>query len=595
MRNKRLLRSVVCLFVLTFSAPFAQADDQKGAAKKKTKAAVATMVIKGALPESAGAVGLFGELEQNLRDAIDRLDKAAKDKSISAVLLRIRNPAIGRGKLEELRSAIARTRAAGKKVTAQLEMGTASDYLLAAACDQIIMPESGMLVIPGVRAEVTFYKSMLDKLGIKADMLQVGKFKGAAEPMTREGMSPEFRKQFELVIDDYYDQLVDTIATDRKLDRKKVRELIDAGLLTANAAKKAGLIDVVAYDDQLDGNLKKQLAVDEIELKVDYGKKKIDDDFSGMLGMIKLFELMMGAEPGRRTSRNPKIAVVYAVGSITSGKGGAGLFGGQTMGSDTIIKALRKANDDATVKAIVLRVNSPGGSALASDLIWREIERIEKPVFASMGDVAASGGYYISMGCDKIYAEPGTLTGSIGVVGGKMAMTGLYDKIGLKTEVISRGKNSGLFSPTSPFTDSERKVWKAMMEETYGQFTGKAAKGRKMDLKKLESLASGRIWTGRQAKGNGLVDELGTLRDALLAAKKAAGMKATDKAELLILPKPKSFLEEMFSGPSARLGLNVGVEKLAPNVAAHLGEVETLRKLFAEPAVLVLPYRVEIK
>src|SRR3954447_2752977 len=228
------------------------------------------------------------------------------------------------------------------------------------------------------------------------------------------------------------------------------------------------------------------------------------------MGFFKLMQAMMGGESSSVDKRGKKIAVVYAVGPIMSGKSESGFMGSETVGSTTIIEALRKANEDKQVVAIVLRVDSPGGSALASDLIWHETQVIKKPIVASMGDVAARGGYYISMGAKKIFAATSTITGSIGVEGGKLAMKGLFDKVGITTETIERGKNSGLFSSSGKFTDSQREVVKKMMEETYDQFTSKASQGRKMPLDKLKSLAGGRIYTGRQAKENGLVDELGS-------------------------------------------------------------------------------------
>ena len=339
-----------------------------------------------------------------------------------------------------------------------------ADYLLACACDQIIMPESGNLMLPGVRAEVMFYKQLFDKLGIQADMLQVGDFKGAAEPYTRSGMSDAFRQQYELVIDDLYDQMVDTIATDRNLKRDEVEQAIDQGLFTAAQAEESGLIDLVAYEDESQGEMKKSLAADTLLIVRDYGRKKVDTDFSGMSGMFKFFELLGGSSSKSRASRAEKIAVVYAVGAIMSGRSQSDLFGSQSLGSDTLVAALRQAEKDETVAGIVLRIDSPGGSALASDMIWRQVRECKKPIVASMGDVAASGGYYIAMGCDKIVAEPGTLTGSIGVVGGKLAMSGLMNKVGLTTDVISRGKNSGLFSSSEPFSDSEREVFRKSME-----------------------------------------------------------------------------------------------------------------------------------
>jgi len=567
--------------------------------KKPEKRNVAMLSIRGSFPETAPQLGLFGALEVNLTDMMRRLRRVSEDEEISAVVLRLQNPQIGRAKLAEMRAAISRVRKAGKKVYAELDTATPADYLIACACDEIIMPESGTVFIPGVRAEVTFYKGLLDKLGIKADMMQVGDCKGAAEPFTRSSMSPEYRKQFEGLIDDMYQMMVETIAADRKLDEHTVKELIDIGLFSPADAKKAGLIDTVAYESGFQERLKKDLSADQLVIKKNYGRKKVDTDFSGMLGMMKMLELMMGGSQSKRSSKAKKIAVVYAVGTIMMGESGSSLFGGQVIGSDTLVQALKKAGEDKTVVAIILRVDSPGGSALASDLIWHEIEQIcgKKPVLASMGDVAASGGYYICMGCDKIYAETGTLTGSIGVVGGKLAIGGLYEKAGLSTDVISRGKNSGIFSTESPFSESEREIWKKMMEEIYRQFTTKAAKGRNMGVEKLKPLAGGRVWTGRQAKANGLVDEVGTFHDAVAAAKKMAGLKEDEKAEMLILPKPRSFFDQLFNAPTAesRVRIRGTVNALAPGAARHLGEIDTLRRLFTEPAVLIMPCRVEIR
>ncbi len=579
------------------------ADDAKPNTKRAT---VAGLSLSGSLDETTGSLGLFVEVGSSLPVMISRLDRAADDSKVSAILLTVSDASIGRGKLTELRAAIARVRAGGKKVYAKLTTASTPDYLVAAACDSIVMPESGSLMIPGVRAEVTFYKGLFDKLGIEADMMQVGAFKGAAEPYTRDGMSPEFRKQYEGLLDDIYAQMVETIAADRHLAPERVRELIDIGMFSAAEAKEAGLIDMVAYDDQLDSHFRESLAADKVDLVHDYGKKSVDTDFSGMTGMLKLLDLFGGGQPTRPAStKNKKIALVYAVGTIMSGESSISLFGGETLGSDTIVKALRQARDDESVAAIVLRVDSPGGSALASDLIWREIAQIDKPVIASMGDVAASGGYYISMGCDRIFAEPGTLTGSIGVVGGKIALGGLYEKIGLKTDIISRGRNSGLLSGEDRFTDSEREVWKRQLEETYRQFTTKAAEGRHLEPERLETLAGGRVWTGRQAKENGLVDELGTLSDAMKHAKTAAGLKEDDKVETLILPTPKSFFDQLLGSAEGQGdplvggglvdGASIGGAMIEPKLARLLGEAEILRRLFAEPSVLVLPYHVNIR
>ncbi|HUG90888.1 MAG TPA: S49 family peptidase, partial [Planctomycetaceae bacterium] len=382
--------------------------------------------LKGDYPEGAQLPGLFGELSESLPDVLSRLKKAADDDKVTGVVLRLKSPSLGWGKLGEFRQVIEQVRAKDKKVYAWLDSASNMDYLLAASCDRIVMPESGMLMVTGLRAEVTFYKNLLDLLDVKADMLRIGEFKSAAEPFTRTKMSDEFRQEMEAILDDYYEHLVDSIAQGRKLDREQVKRAIDNGPLTPEAAKELGLIDHVGYEDELDSLITNGQAHTDLKLTERYGKKKLDTDFSGLAGMIKMMNLLMGVEPQQRFSRNPKIAVIYASGMIMPGKSEPTLFGGaEILGAETFIKAVEKARDDATVKAIVLRVDSPGGSALASDLMWRSLQKAQdagKPVFVSMGDVAASGGYYISMGAKRIFAQPGTLTGSIGVVGGKFGL-----------------------------------------------------------------------------------------------------------------------------------------------------------------------------
>jgi protease-4 len=533
-------------------------------------------------------------LSPNLAKMIERIDKAAADDKVFGILIHLDDAALGRGKVDELRSAILRARKSGKKVYAEMNESSGAAYMLASACDQIAMPPVSMLTVAGVRMEITYFKNLLEKLGIKADMLQVGDYKGAAEPLTRENMSPEFRKQTETVIDDYYQQLIETIAKDRKLDAAKVKDLIDEGLFTAQRAKEVGLIDQVAYSDEFRKRVALEEHVDDLKVVDDYGKKQLnEEDFSGLAGFMKMFEMLSGTEQRGRERGNQKIAIVYAVGPISSGESHDSMFGESSVGSESIIKALREAEENSKVAAIVLRVDSPGGSALASDLMWREITRIKakKPIVASMGDIAASGGYYISMGCTKIFAEPGTLTGSIGVVSGKLAMKGLYDKIGISTDVISRGRNSGWMSSDEPFTASEREVVTRMMQDCYRQFTEKAAQGRNMPLKELESLASGRLYTGRMAQKCKLVDELGTLDDAIAAAKKMAGLKDDEKVEQLLLPKPRSFLEGLFGGPLVASQ----VKTFTHDLLDHFQQAETAVRLFREPAVFMAPVHIRVE
>jgi protease-4 len=292
-----------------------------------------------------------------------------------------------------------------------------------------------------------------------------------------------------------------------------------------------------------------------------------------------------------------------------TGKSESDPFGGKTMGSTTIVEALRKANEDKQVAAIVLRIDSPGGSALASDLIWHETQVIDKPIVASMSDVAASGGYYIAMGADKIFAASGTVTGSIGVVGGKLAYRGLYEKLGITTETIERGVNSGIFGSSGKFTESQRDAVKAMMEDIYEQFTKKAAEGRRIPVQKLRELASGRVYTGRQAVEKGLVDQLGTLHDAIAEAKQLAGIDKDVDVKIEVLPEPTNFFESLFGDLDAEEEVSLSrirdihtgtsgletLEQLSPELIGLGRRVYRLRAIFSQPAALVMPYELEIR
>ncbi|QDT66847.1 signal peptide peptidase SppA [Calycomorphotria hydatis] len=606
--------------LIAISAPaIAHAQDEKSDKKaekkseKPIKKEVAHIELTGEYKEGPKLPGLFGEVTETLDDVLARFHKAAGDGGIDAVVVKIDSPSIGWGKLNEIREAILEVRAKGKPVIATLDSAMLPHYLIATACDKIVMPESGMLLVTGIRAEVSFYKNLFDKLDVEPDILRVGKYKSAAEPYSRTEMSEPFREEMELLLDDLYGQALSMIAESSNLKTEEIEKLIDAGPHSATDAAKAGLIDVTAYDNELEGIVKQtlierddQLAkIDELKVVKKYGKKKIDTDFSGLNGLIKMMALLTGQDAGTRKSYRPKVAVIYATGPIMTGKSKADLFGSETLGSDTFVKAVKTAADDDTVKAIVVRVNSPGGSALASDLMWHALEEVDKPIVISMGDVAASGGYYISMGANKIFAEPGTLTGSIGVVGGKLGIEGLMNKVGITTSIVSRGENSGAFSILEPFSESERVAMTKMLNETYEQFTTKAAAGRSMDVKELEKLARGRVYTGAMAKDVGLVDELGTLEDAVEAATqlaiKSGALKEdeADRVELLKLPKAKSPFEALF-GPlndEARTQAVVkgATEQLAPEIKDAIQGVGVINLLAKEPVLTVMPYQVRMR
>jgi len=577
----------------------AKDDDDKEAKTESKKVRLAHIVIEGELPESPGEMTLFGDLGVDLRKTMARLEKAGEDKAVAGVVLQI-DSFMGRGKLNELRDSVKRVQAKGKKVYALLEWAYGPQYELAAACDEIIMPESGEVLLPGVRAEFAFYKDLLGKLGIEADMMHVGDYKGAAEPFTRDSLSEPVRKNMTQLVEDFYDEMLTTIAADRDLKVEEVRKAVDRGLLMAGEAKEAGLVDSVVYPDEFRKSLEKEYKSDKLVYVENYAKQKVDTDFSGPMGMMKLFQTIMGEGKDKRGDGKSKVAIVYAVGPIMSGESESSPFGGSSMGSTTIVNALKDAAKDEDVKAIVMRVDSPGGSALASDLIWRQTQTIDKPIVASMGDVAGSGGYYISMGADRIFAEPGTITGSIGVVGGKMCMKGLYDKIGMATEIIARGENSGMFSSTAKFSKSEREVVEKMMKDIYEQFTSKAAKGRGMDKDELEKLAGGQIYTGRVAKRNGLVDEVGTLRDAIQSAKRLAGLDPDEKVEIKVLPEPENPFEALFGGDmdaekEASVQLLGSIGAVAPELKGALRHAAQMRQVMREPVAVMMPYWFEIK
>lgn len=564
---------------------------------------LAHIKLRGDLDETPVATdSLFGVMAENFKDKLDRIKKASQDKDIAALFLHIDGLEIGWGKLDELCRAVKDCQAAGKKVYAYVEAGESKDYLLALSCDAVIMPESGTLMLTGMRAEVLFFKKLLENIHLKADVLQIGDFKGAAEPFVRTEMSPEVKKQLETVLDDFFDKSYVQPVVDALTKRTKgattaaeVKKLIDEGPYTAKKALALKLVDRVGYAAAVQEAAKKDLKADSVSVVKNYGQAKSDDlDLSNPFSLLKLLK-----PPSTKTSNKPKVAVIYATGTIVSGKGGSSLFGGNVCGSTTMIDAIRQAEEDKHVKAIVLRVDSPGGSALASDLIWNELKRCQKPVVASMSDVAASGGYYISMPAKKIFAEPGTITGSIGVFGLKLVTGDLEKKVGLHTEIIKRGANSGIFSSDAPYTDSERKAMRTVMEDVYDQFVTKALEGRKqagktMSRADLDKLASGRIWTGRQAKENGLVDELGTLADAIAAAKALSGSK--EELEILPLPKPRSFLDNLLESHVDSRTLPLGtLLRDVPGIEKHLKTLDVLLRLKGERVLALSPYHLEVK
>jgi len=596
-------------------AEAAQADPDAPATRKATKAAAATiahMRIVGELADGVGQGGLWADVSPRLHRLVERLDKAAADDRVAGVVLVIDGPSVGRGRADELRAAIGRVKKAGKPVMGHFVTGGPGAYGLAAACDEVSMPPAATLELAGVRAEMMFFKAMLDRLGVEAEILQVGEFKGAGEPFTRTSMSPALRKQYEFFVGDLFEQLVEGVASDRGLEPDRVRALVDVGVFVPEAAREAKLVDAVAYEDEVVAALAKKIGLEKPKLVRDYGLRKIDADFSGIGGLVQFMDLLSGRSTATSVGKGRRIAIVHVVGEIREGKSTDDLFAGGAVGSETICKAIREAATDDKVAAIVLRIDSPGGSALASDLMWREIERTKKPVVASLSDIAASGGYYIAVAADRIVAAPGTLTGSIGVVGGKIAIGGALEKVGVHTDVVSKGKNAGWLSMTDKFTDGEREAFLGTMKDVYRLFTSKVAAGRKLDQERVEALAAGRVYTGRQALEVGLVDSLGTLDDAIAEAKKLAGIDADEAVDRLLLPEPRGLFDDLFAAtggdaaPMARLaGLPTGGSAIRAIILSRIASVPGLEPLAREADTLVhllsgrpqflMPVRVQVR
>jgi protease-4 len=553
---------------------------------------VLVLKIEGALPdyvpEDPFASRFLGRNDQSLTRLLSEIKKAKADKRIGALLLEIDMTVIGWGKAEEIRDQIADFRSTGKPVYAYMEYGTNKEYYLATACDRIYVAPIGDLFIVGLAADVMSLGGSLDKLGVKPDFYQIGKYKTAPEQYTRKEMSEASREVINSILDEFFARYVNTIAATRKKSVEDVRALIDNAPLGAWEAKAAGLIDDAKYRDEVEDELKKRL-----------GYKDAD----------KLHKV--GQADYRRVrpeslGEGERIALIFASGPIGGGSSNDGsAFSGQSTGSDTVVKALNDAREDKTVKAIVLRVDSPGGTSYASDAIWHAVERAksQKPVVVSMSDVAASGGYYISATANKIVAEPSTITGSIGVYAGKPVIKGFYDWIGVNNEYVLRGKQAGMFRETEPFNDDERAKFEAMLKSFYyDDFLPKVAKGRGREVEYVDSIAQGRVWTGTQAKERGLIDEFGGLDKAFEIAKGLANIPADKGVRRVVFPAPRTFLQQWMGGgdeDSASVKAReqrAAIESALPeDMRRALRYVSILEKMKRGETMAMLPFDLQIK
>jgi protease IV len=553
---------------------------------------VLVLKISGELPDYAAedpTARLFGvEPQTSFSSVLTNLRKAKVDKRIGGVLLDIDFPGISLGKSDELREAIADFRASGKPVYAFMELGTNKEYYIATAADKVFVPPTGDLYINGLQAEVSFYRGSLDKLGIEPEVIQIGKYKNAPDQYTRKEMSEAHREVVNALLDDFYGRIVTTIAEARQKSPDEVRAIIDNAPYNAVKAQEQNLIDGAIYRDGVYNEFKKRL-----------GYRESDD--LHLLTASKYREVTpesLGLASGER------VAVIFATGGITGGRSSDGQFGGsQTAGSDTLVKAINDAAEDSTIKAIVLRVDSPGGSALASDLIWHAIEnaKAKKPVVTSMGDVAASGGYYIAANSNKIVAEPSTVTGSIGVFLGKPVVKGLYDWLGVTTQTVTRGKNAGIFDTTRTWTPEERAVFENQARNIYyDNFVPKVAQGRGKPAEYIDSIAQGRVWTGLQAKERGLVDEFGGLNKAIEIAKQLANLPAEKDVKRVVFPAPRPFFQELFGAEDEEATIEIkqreALMKALPEDARRMFRYAALFDAMKRgEAMALMPFELKIK
>ncbi|HJR60814.1 MAG TPA: signal peptide peptidase SppA [Vicinamibacterales bacterium] len=495
-----------------------------GRGPQVTGNSVLLMKVSGDLHEiePGGVIGQFLVSPPTVRSVTEVLRKAKVDDRITGVILRPTGTAALWAKVQEVRDAVTDFRTSGKPIIAYLEQGGEQEFYLASACDKVFLMPTASLDLTGVATYELFLRGTLDKIGAYPDALHVGEFKTAANIYTEKTYTPSHREMAESLNRDLYQQLVQGLAHARHKSEDEMRALIDHGPFLPEDAVRAGLIDDVAYEDELD---------DKVQLATGTPRFLTDTDYR------RVSPLSLGL------NRGPRIAVLYAVGLISTGESSDDAT--QVLGSDTAVEYLRKARADDSIKAVVLRIDSPGGSAIASDVIWREVmlTRAVKPVIASMSNVAASGGYYIAMPAHQIVAEPATLTGSIGVVMVKFVIDGTLGKLGMNMEQVTSGKYADLYSPVRPFSPEERAKIEQQMQATYEAFVEKAAAGRQTTPERIDTIAQGRVWTGKQAKQLGLVDELGGLQRALAIARSRAKIAEDAEVELVIYPQRRSIYE----------------------------------------------------
>ncbi len=571
-RNAWFIVLLLTLFATTIVRD-AQAA-QKATAKKPT---VPIFSLSGAVSEKPPVADiLFGSAGgESLNGLVARLKKAGEDEQVKAIVMLYEGASIGSAQIEEIRQAMGNLREQGKDIYVHADSLQMGDYVLLSGASRVSVVPTADVWVTGVGGESMYLRGLLDKLGVQPDFLTCGEYKSAAETYMRSAPSTAAEQMQNWLLDSQFETYVDQIAAGRKVDAAKVRGWIDNGPYTAEKALSEGLIDAVEHRQDFTAVIKAKYG-DDVVFDRKYGHKKAAElDLSSPFAIMKLWADAMNEAKAKKSSKD-SIAIVYVEGAIDLGGGGISPFSmSEAASSSAIRKALDDAAADDSVKAVVLRVNSPGGSAVASEIILDATKRVKarKPFVVSMGDVAGSGGYYVACGADTIFADASTITGSIGVVGGKLATSGLWEKFGVTFKEYRRGANSGLLSSSHVFTENERTRMQAWMDEIYGVFKGHVVAARGDRLKKpIDELAGGRVYTGKQALELGLVDKIGTLDDAIQHIAAEAKLE-TGKYDTRVIPRNRDFLEQLLEqgggddGDTGRIGLgsalSIGRERVS--------------------------------
>jgi protease-4 len=460
------------------------------------------------------------------------LRRAAADPKIRAVVFEPQDLSIGWAKMQEIRADLEQFRKSGKPLYAYLKTPGAREYYVATACSKVFMSPVDLLNLKGIAFELMYFKNTLDKLGVHVDVEHAGKYKDYGDMFTRTSMSPETREVMNSIIDDTYGDLVNTIAKGRHKDPAQVRAILDNGPFLSTQAKQNGLVDDLRYEDEAFGQLRAELHQKELQKVLEKEYANAPDSSAG--------------------SASDRIAFVVAEGTIVRGDPETS-NAGDGLESEQFDKMLERVSHDSSIKAVIVRINSPGGEVTASDDMWRAMNELKrrKPVVISMSDDAASGGYYMAMAGAPIIAYPGTFTGSIGVVFGKPNLHGLYDKLGISKDAVSRGRFALIDSDYESLSDAGRQKLREGIDSDYQQFVGRVAASRHKPVDAIQAVAQGRVWMGDQAKANGLVDALGGIDRAIEMAKQSAGIPATSRAQLVLYPPKRSIWDILMHSSSA--------------------------------------------